>query len=79
MKINKLFLQYRDCGAFTLAFAEYFAFSKKGFPATFTVEGYRQRLGCLLFHYGRMKQNDGYASDAESEDLKLRVKFTQKD
>ena len=62
-----------------MAFAEYFAFSKKDFPATFTIEGYRQRLGCLLFHYGRMKQDDGYASDAESEELKIGVQFAQKD
>lgn len=49
-----------------MAFAEYYAVDKMGIlKSDFCVETFRQRTACLLFHYGKMKNECGYESDDE--------------
>ena len=63
------FLFCSDCGAFALAFAEYSCFhNKKNVWKTFNVELYRERLVCLLYHYGKIKLENGYTSENEIAD-----------
>ena len=63
------FLFCSDCGAFALAFAEYSCFyNKKSVWKTSNVKLYRERLVCLLYHYGKMKLKNGYTSENEIAD-----------
>ena len=61
-----LFYSNRDCGAYTIAFAEYYAMRKLNLlQGNFDIEAYRRRVACLLFYYGNMKNEDSCQSDNE--------------
>ena len=63
------FLFCSDCGGFELAFAEYSCFyNKKSVWKTFNIELYREILVCLLYHYAKVKLENGYTSENEIAD-----------
>ena len=61
-----VYLQNRDCGPYTLAFAEYYTMNKlELMKPDFDIEAFRPRVACLLFHYATMKNQDCCQSDEE--------------